>query len=43
LQYADFVIVFFAGQLSRIIPRAQVSDTNLAALIGGVGFDEVLP
>jgi simple sugar transport system ATP-binding protein len=43
LQYADFVIVFFAGALSRIIPRAQVSEAQLAALIGGVGFDEVHP
>jgi len=43
LQYADFVLVFFAGQLSRIIPRNEMHEEQLAALIGGVGFQEVLP
>jgi len=33
--------VFFAGRLSRIIPRTQVNEAQLAALIGGVGFHEV--
>lgn len=41
LQYADLVLVFFGGKISRLIERATLTEDNLAALIGGVGFAEV--
>lgn len=38
LAYSDRVLVFFAGQASRPIPRAELTGERLAELIGGVGF-----
>ena len=39
--YADEIVVFFAGRVSRLIARDAVTEAQLAALIGGVGFAEV--
>ncbi len=39
LEYSDHVLVFFGGQVSAPLPRAQLSDARLAELIGGVGFE----
>lgn len=41
MQYADVVLVFFAGEISQPIARAQLTEDGLAALIGGVGFAKV--
>lgn len=41
MQYADVVLVFFAGQISRLLTRDELNEERLAALIGGVGFAEV--
>jgi simple sugar transport system ATP-binding protein len=38
LSYSDYVLVFFAGQISRLLPRAELSAPRLAELIGGVDF-----
>ncbi|MBX0328448.1 ATP-binding cassette domain-containing protein, partial [Oscillochloris sp. ZM17-4] len=38
LGYSDYVLVFFAGRVSQLIPRAELSAPRLAELIGGVGF-----
>lgn len=40
LAYSDQVIVFFGGRVSRPVPRAELSETRLAELIGGVGFEQ---
>lgn len=39
LAYSDQVLVFFGGRISRPIPRAELSESRLAELIGGVGFE----
>lgn len=39
--YADDIVVFFAGRVSRLIARDEVTEAQLAAFIGGVGFAEV--
>jgi simple sugar transport system ATP-binding protein len=39
--YSDFIIVFFGGQISRVISRSELTEQRLAELIGGVGFTEV--
>jgi simple sugar transport system ATP-binding protein len=39
LDYSDYVLVFFAGGVSRLLPRAELSAPRLAELIGGVGFE----
>jgi simple sugar transport system ATP-binding protein len=41
MRYSDYVIVFFGGQISRVIPRSDLTEQRLAELIGGVGFAEV--
>jgi len=41
MQYSDAVLVFFGGQVSRLLARDSLSEEALAALIGGVGFAEV--
>ncbi len=41
LDYSDYVLVFFAGRVSQMLPRAELSAYRLAELIGGVGFDAV--
>ena len=41
MQYSDAVLVFFGGQVSRLLARDTLSEEALAALIGGVGFAEV--
>jgi simple sugar transport system ATP-binding protein len=41
LAYSDMVLVFYAGQVSLPLPRAMLSETRLAELIGGVGFEEL--
>jgi simple sugar transport system ATP-binding protein len=38
LAYSDQVLVFFGGKVSPPIPRAELSESRLAELIGGVGF-----
>ncbi len=40
IEYSDEVLVFFAGQISPPLPRAQLSVARLGELIGGVGFAE---
>jgi simple sugar transport system ATP-binding protein len=42
LAYSDDVLVFFSGRVSRPLPRATLSESRLAELIGGVGFEDVL-
>ncbi len=42
LAYSDEVLVFYSGRVSRPLPRAELSDTRLADLIGGVGFEDVV-
>lgn len=39
LEYSDHVLVFFGGNVSSPLPRAELSETRLAELIGGVGFE----
>ncbi|MFO7166425.1 MAG: ATP-binding cassette domain-containing protein [Chloroflexota bacterium] len=39
LDHSDYVLVCFAGQVSRPIPRAELSYVRLAEMIGGVGFE----
>jgi general nucleoside transport system ATP-binding protein len=39
LEYAEHVLVFFAGRVSPLIPRAELSYARLAEMIGGVGFE----
>jgi simple sugar transport system ATP-binding protein len=41
LDYSDYVLVFFAGRVSRLLLRAELSAPRLAELIGGVGFAAV--
>jgi ABC-type uncharacterized transport system ATPase subunit len=41
MRYSDYIIVFFGGQISRVLPRTDMSEQRLAELIGGVGFAEV--
>ena len=41
MSYSDYIIVFFGGQISRMIPRTDLTEQRLAELIGGVGFAEV--
>lgn len=38
LEYSDRVLVFFGGQVSAPLERAQLSHNLLGELIGGVGF-----
>lgn len=38
LDYSDYVLVFFAGQISAPLPRAELHASRLGELIGGVGF-----
>jgi len=38
---SDFIIVFFGGQISRLLRRDELTEHRLAELIGGVGFEEV--
>lgn len=40
LEYSDALLVFFAGRVSRLFPRAELTDTRLAELIGGIGFED---
>ncbi|GAB4207563.1 MAG: ATP-binding cassette domain-containing protein [Roseiflexaceae bacterium] len=39
LDHSDHVLVFFAGRVSRPIPRAELNANRLAEMIGGVNFD----
>ncbi|MEI7642817.1 MAG: ATP-binding cassette domain-containing protein [Chloroflexales bacterium] len=39
LDYSDYVLVFFAGRVSRLLPCAELRVPRLAELIGGVGFE----
>jgi simple sugar transport system ATP-binding protein len=39
LDYSDYVLVFYSGRVSRLLPRADLSGERLAELIGGVGFE----
>jgi simple sugar transport system ATP-binding protein len=39
LEYSDHVLVFCGGQVSPLLPRAGLSEKQLAQLIGGVGFE----
>jgi simple sugar transport system ATP-binding protein len=41
LDYSDYLLVFFAGRVSALIPREGLSSARLAELIGGVGFEGV--
>ncbi len=41
LDYSDYILVFFAGRVSRLIPRAELHAARLGELIGGVDFAEV--
>jgi simple sugar transport system ATP-binding protein len=41
LTYSDMVLVFYGGHVSPPLPRAMLSETRLAELIGGVGFEEL--
>lgn len=41
LDYSDYILVFFAGRVSRLIPRAELNAARLGELIGGVDFNEV--
>lgn len=41
MSYSDYIIVFFGGHISRLIPRTELTEQRLAELIGGVGFAEV--
>lgn len=40
LEYSDELLVFFAGRVSPLLPKAGLSSGRLAELIGGVGFPE---
>lgn len=40
LEYSDELLVFFAGRVSPLLPRGELSSARLAELIGGVGFVE---
>ncbi|MCX7859238.1 MAG: ATP-binding cassette domain-containing protein [Chloroflexus sp.] len=42
MEYSDEVIVCFAGRIGPPIPRALLSASRLAELIGGVGFDALV-
>jgi simple sugar transport system ATP-binding protein len=42
LAYSDDVLVFYGGRVSRPLPRATLSESRLAELIGGVGFEDVV-
>jgi simple sugar transport system ATP-binding protein len=39
LTYSDYVLVFYSGRVSRLLPRESLSGARLAELIGGVGFE----
>lgn len=41
MNYSDYIVVFFGGQLSRLLARHEITEQRLAELIGGVGFSEV--
>jgi simple sugar transport system ATP-binding protein len=41
LTYSDYILVFFGGRVSGLLPRAELDAHRLAELIGGVGFDQV--
>jgi simple sugar transport system ATP-binding protein len=41
MKYSDYIIVFFGGHISRLLPRSVLTEQRLAELIGGVGFAEV--
>lgn len=38
MMYSDYVLVFYSGNVSSPIQRAELSTARLAELIGGVGF-----
>ncbi|MFP4440875.1 MAG: ABC transporter ATP-binding protein [Chloroflexaceae bacterium] len=40
LEYSDYIVVFFAGRVSRPLARSELSETRLAELIGGIGFED---
>jgi simple sugar transport system ATP-binding protein len=40
LEYSDYIVVFFAGRISRPLARSELSETRLAELIGGIGFED---
>jgi simple sugar transport system ATP-binding protein len=39
LDYSDALLVFFGGQVSRLLLRSELTEARLAELIGGVGFE----
>lgn len=39
LAYSDYLLVFYSGRVSRLLPRALLTEARLAELIGGVGFE----
>jgi len=41
LDHSDYLLAFFGGRISALLPRATLSGNRLAELIGGVGFDAV--
>ncbi len=41
LTYSDYILVFYGGRVSRMLPRATLDTHRLAELIGGVGFEAV--
>ncbi len=43
LDYSDYILVFFGGQVSQPVPRAALTADRLAEMIGGVGFVPLAP
>ncbi len=41
LEYSDEILVFLGGKSSQPLARAELSETRLAELIGGVGFEAI--
>jgi simple sugar transport system ATP-binding protein len=41
LTYSDYILVFFSGRISRLLPRSALNVERLAELIGGVDFEAV--
>ncbi len=39
LTYSDYILVFFAGQVSPPLPVAELTEQRLAEMIGGIGFE----
>lgn len=39
LSYSDYILVFYSGQVSPLLPKATLTENRLAELIGGVGFE----